>query len=59
MCKLCLNTKLLFDKICFQANADDEELDYSMSDFLMTYGESDPSENWFYILKCIEQKSVN
>ena len=35
MCKLCLNTKLLLDKFCSQANADDEELDYSISNFLM------------------------
>lgn len=57
LCKLCLNTQLLFDKICSQANADNEELDYSISDFLMTSCKCYGSENGFYKLNVLSRSA--
>ena len=59
MCKMCLNNKLLFDKLHSQAKSDNEAFDYSISDFFMHGCECDLSDNGYYQLKCIEGKCRN
>ena len=56
LCKICLNTKLLFDPLQQQAKKDNDKLTESISNFFMHVYKCSKAENSDFKLKCVDLK---
>ena len=59
LCKLCLNTRLLFDSLYMQSKKDEEEIPNSVTAFFMETCSCDKAENGYYKWSCVQQKCKN
>lgn len=56
MCIICLNIRMLFDVILLKANADGDDISYSISKFFMNDIQCSMSPIGYYTWDCIMKK---